>query len=131
MVSVCLCVDYLVCVLVTYVLTHSILLYGRNPVLKKALAPTEEEVERNKRSRSAKLRVAERLSLYPEYSLSVPSQVKDAVDASSGVTPQDVASTGSLGRVRGRLMGAKQLAKLAKQQALDESEGVDTVTEGR
>ena len=96
-------------------------------MLKKALTPTEEEVERNKRSRSAKLRVAERLSLYPEYSLSVASQINDAVDASPGATPRGATSTGSLGRVRGRLMGAKQLAKLARQQALDESEGVDTV----
>lgn len=33
-----------------------------NPILKKAMAPSTEEVESNSRSRSAKLRVAERVS---------------------------------------------------------------------
>lgn len=68
-----------------------------NPLFKRAKPPTDEEIERNRRARSAKLRVAERY------------------DASNRYT--QLADNPALRR---SLVGAKQLAKLAKKKQLEE-----------
>lgn len=80
-----------------------------NPLFKRAQAPTEEEIERNRRSRSAKLRVAERNDDSIEY-----------------IEEEEFADIkGTLWRNKeAPLVGAKQLAKMAKKKQLEEEEEI-------
>ena len=77
------------------------------PLFKRAQAPTEEEIERNRRSRSAKLRVAER-----------------ADDSIEHIEEEEFADIkGTLWRNKeAPLVGAKQLAKMARKKQLEEEE---------
>jgi hypothetical protein len=80
-----------------------------NPLFKKALAPSSEEVEANSRSRSAKLRVAERVhesSNNSEEGDVIAGHYKKRRSSSSSPTTAGAAAP----------MGAKQLAKLLKQK---------------
>jgi len=90
-------------------------------VLKKALAPTDEEVDQNKRSRSAKLRVAERIGA--ENTIVESSSSSDNVI----ITGDNDNNSRVKGVKKGKaMMGAKQLAKEAKRKALEaELEGKD------
>jgi 16S rRNA (cytosine1402-N4)-methyltransferase len=76
------------------------------PLLKRAQAPTEEEIERNRRARSAKLRIAERAD-------SKGNPVSDALKQTS--------KYGSQGKGK-KLLGAKELARLARRREEEEEE---------
>ena len=70
-----------------------------NPLFKKALTPSNEEIELNSRSRSAKLRVAEKIIAQETSSSSYEIDDKK--------------------KPKQRVMGAKQLAKLLRQNQPD------------
>ena len=80
------------------------------PLFKRAQAPTDEEIERNRRSRSAKLRVAERNDDNEEF-----IEHEEFADIKGTLWINKEAP----------LVGAKQLAKLAKKKLLEEQEEID------
>ena len=86
------------------------------PVLKKSLAPTEDEISLNRRSRSAKLRVAERIGLLPFNENQDMKDIEQENDVYLDKTRNRSKKAGK------PMMGAKQLAKEAKRRALEEQE---------
>lgn len=77
------------------------------PIVKRAIGTSEDEINRNKRSRSAKLRVGERIEINNLFGYS---------------------SEGDSTLIRQKsIIGAKQLAKEKKRRAseLKENEGID------
>ena len=79
------------------------------PLFKRAQVPTDEEIERNRRSRSAKLRVAERND--------------DNVEIIEHEEFADIKGTLWINK-EAPLVGAKQLAKMARKRALEEEEDI-------
>lgn len=81
-----------------------------SPLFKRAQGPSDEEIELNRRSRSAKLRVAERID--------------DNADYIEYDEFADIKGTLWLNRET-PLVGAKQLAKLAKKKLLEQEASED------
>lgn len=81
-----------------------------NPLFKRAQAPSDSEIEMNRRARSAKLRVAERIDDNAEF-----IEDEEFADIKGTVWRNKEAP----------LVGAKQLAKMARQKLLEEQEEKD------
>jgi 16S rRNA C1402 N4-methylase RsmH len=77
------------------------------PLFRRAQMPTEKEIELNRRSRSAKLRVAERVDDNSEY-----IEYEEFADVKGTLWVNRDAP----------LVGTKQLAKLAKKKLLEQQE---------
>jgi len=93
-------------------------------VNKRAIVPTEEELQLNRRSRSAKLRCAEQIIIQHGsshmYDTSVTGEATGLSSSSVQINPNDDVNSKSKKLGGAKIMGAKQLAKLRRSMSEDE-----------